>query len=297
MNPILPTHPLGSRKVVSRTRGSSHGPISRLMSPSDLGEQLKPFVFLDLFEADLGALSGSMPLHPHSGIATVTVFTHGDATYDDPQAGHGTLGYGGVEFVRAGSGMWHGKELSGGTSPTVQGFQLWLALPPGLENAAPDAQYVRSEATPSIGPARLILGEFAGAKSIVRAPSGINYLMVTLQPGERWIYAPPKGHDVAWAAIGRGRLNVGTPISTGELAVFETGQMAIAFEGAGPAETTFVVGSAVPHPHELHLGSHSVHTSRAALAAGERNIHEIKRALDAAGDRRSGSGSTPVFRG
>ena len=79
-----------------------------------------------------------MPLHPHSGIATVTVFTSGDATFDDPQAGHGTLGYGGVEFVRAGSGIWHGKELSGGTSPTVQGFQLWLALPPDLENAPPD---------------------------------------------------------------------------------------------------------------------------------------------------------------
>jgi redox-sensitive bicupin YhaK (pirin superfamily) len=40
-----------------------------LMSPSDLGEQLKPFVFLDLFEADMRALAGSMPVHPHSGIA------------------------------------------------------------------------------------------------------------------------------------------------------------------------------------------------------------------------------------
>ena len=45
------------RKVVHRTRGYRHGPIARLMSPSDLGEQLKPFVFLDLFEADMGALS------------------------------------------------------------------------------------------------------------------------------------------------------------------------------------------------------------------------------------------------
>jgi len=34
------------------------------------------------------------------------------------------LGYGDVEWVRAGSGMWHGKELSGGASDTVQGFQL-----------------------------------------------------------------------------------------------------------------------------------------------------------------------------
>jgi redox-sensitive bicupin YhaK (pirin superfamily) len=295
MNPVLPTQGVTARKVVYRTRGSSHGPIARLMSPSDLGERLKPFVFLDRFEADLNALSGSMPLHPHSGIATVTVFTSGDATFDDPQAGHGTLGYGGVEFVRAGSGVWHGKELSGGTSPTVQGFQLWLALPPDLENAPPDAQY--SPSTPSVGPARLILGEYAGAKSPVSAPSGISYLVVTLQPGERWTYQPPQGHDVAWVAIGRGALSAGEAIANGELAIFEPGASPITFEGAGSTATTFVLGSAVPHRHELHLGSHSVHTSASALATGERNIREIKRALDASRDRRSGTGSIPVFRG
>ena len=53
--------PASTRKVVDRTRGYRHGPITRLMSPSDLGERLKPFVFLDLFEADMRALAGNMP--------------------------------------------------------------------------------------------------------------------------------------------------------------------------------------------------------------------------------------------
>jgi redox-sensitive bicupin YhaK (pirin superfamily) len=61
------------------------------MSPSDLGEHLKPFVFLDLFEPDMRAMAGGMPVHPQSGIATITVFTEGDATFDHPQAGHGTV--------------------------------------------------------------------------------------------------------------------------------------------------------------------------------------------------------------
>ena len=106
-----------SRSVIHRTRGLAHGPIVRLMSPSDLGEELKPFVFLDLFEADMRALAGGMPVHPHSGIATITVFTEGDVTFDDPR--HGTLGYGGVEWVRAGRGMWHGRELSAGAARTL----------------------------------------------------------------------------------------------------------------------------------------------------------------------------------
>jgi len=193
-----------ARKIVHRTRGHRQGPITRLISPSDLGERLKPFVFLDRFEADMRALAGSMPVHPHSGIATVTVLTRGDVTFDDPIAGHGTIGYGGFEWARAGIGMWHGKELSAGSSPTVQGFQLWIALPPELERAEPEAQYLSAELVPSIGPARLIVGAYDASTSPAQAPRGINYLMVTLEPGERWTYRPPGGHTVAWVAVGEG---------------------------------------------------------------------------------------------
>ncbi len=103
------------------------------------------------------ALAASMPVHPHSGIATVTVFPEGDVTCDDPHAGRGTIDTGGVEWARAGKGMWHGHELSAGRSPTVRGFQLWLALPPDLETAEAESQYVVSEQIPSVGPARVLV--------------------------------------------------------------------------------------------------------------------------------------------
>jgi hypothetical protein len=38
---------------------------------------------------------------------------------------------------------------------------------------------------PTIGPAHLIVGAYGGATSRVRAPGAINYLLVTLKPGER----------------------------------------------------------------------------------------------------------------
>ena len=60
------------RGVVHRTRGHRHGPVTRLMSPSDLGELLRPFVFLDHFDTAGGSPSG-FGLHPHSGIATVSI--------------------------------------------------------------------------------------------------------------------------------------------------------------------------------------------------------------------------------
>lgn len=45
---------ISTRQIVHRTRGNRHGPITRLVSPSDLGNLIKPFVFLDYFEAEPG---------------------------------------------------------------------------------------------------------------------------------------------------------------------------------------------------------------------------------------------------
>jgi redox-sensitive bicupin YhaK (pirin superfamily) len=58
-------------RIARRTRGQTHGPVTRLMSPSDFGQLLKPFVFLDLFDNHGKPFSG-FGLHPHSGIATLT---------------------------------------------------------------------------------------------------------------------------------------------------------------------------------------------------------------------------------
>jgi hypothetical protein len=54
-----------ARAIVQRTRGRTHGPVTRLMSPSDFGEILKPFVFLDLFDHEGAPFNGA--LHPTPG--------------------------------------------------------------------------------------------------------------------------------------------------------------------------------------------------------------------------------------
>src|SRR5260370_27563940 len=62
---------------------------------------------------------------------------------------------------------------------------------------------------PIIGPARLIVGAYAGARSPVWSPHGVNYLLTTLKPGERWTYEPPLGHLISWVAVGKGALTAG----------------------------------------------------------------------------------------
>jgi redox-sensitive bicupin YhaK (pirin superfamily) len=77
------------------------------MSPGDLGQLLKPFVFLDLCDMDTASFPG-IGLHPHSGIATVTYLFEGSVRYEDTTGATGVLPAGGVEWFKAGHGAWHG---------------------------------------------------------------------------------------------------------------------------------------------------------------------------------------------
>jgi hypothetical protein len=73
------TFPRSGRAIARRTLGRTHGSVTRLMSPSDFGVLLKPFVFLDLFDHEGPPFNG--PLHPHSGIATLTYIAQGAVSF------------------------------------------------------------------------------------------------------------------------------------------------------------------------------------------------------------------------
>src|SRR4029434_2057858 len=71
-----------ARRIALTTRGRRHGPITRLVSPSDIGELIKPFVFLDHAEVTPRA-EPLFGIHPHSGIATLTTVLRGGLVYED----------------------------------------------------------------------------------------------------------------------------------------------------------------------------------------------------------------------
>jgi redox-sensitive bicupin YhaK (pirin superfamily) len=266
------------RRIVQRTRGHSHGPITRLVSPSDIGQLIKPFVFLDYVDID-PKRSPDIGFHPHSGIATVTVILEGQILYEETSGTTGVIDPGGVEWMRAGGGVWHNGGATG--SARVKGFQLWIALPAEMEALEAQAQYLGPREFPRKGPARVILGRYGQAASQVPAPATINYLEVALRKGEKWRYEPPRDHGVAWIAVHRGKLATPAIVDEGELVVFEESNAALEFEAVEDAG--FVLGSAVKHPHDLVLGNYSVHTSPEALRLGETRIAEIGKRLRAEG--------------
>jgi redox-sensitive bicupin YhaK (pirin superfamily) len=265
---------LVTRAILQRTRGATHSPITRLMSPSDFGEILKPFVFLDIFDHE-GDAPFSAGLHPHSGIATLTYILEGAVSYIDPNNVRGRVPAGGVEWMQAGRGMWHGGGLD--HAGRTRGFQLWIALPPELELGPTVSIYQAPEDVPQDGPARVLLGSYGSASSVIVSPSPINYLAVHLKAGERWRYEPPMDHTVLWTAVASGTVSVPDVLRQGDLAAFEQSSEAVEFEARTDVE--FVLGSAVPHQYDLVLGSHSVHTTRTALRDAQAHISAIRTRL------------------
>jgi redox-sensitive bicupin YhaK (pirin superfamily) len=275
MSAVLETRD-GQRPIVLRTRGQRHGPITRLVSPSDIGEFIKPFVFLDLFDIS-AATAPNFGWHPHSGIATLTVVHEGAIEYQETTGVKGILRAGGIEWMRAGGGVWH----TGAALQQAKGFQLWIALPEELENVPSQSHYLSADQVPDEKPARVILGSYGRAKSAIASPASINYFDVQLAAGERWTYQPPLDHEVAWLAVSEGTIRTPEPVSAGEFVAFEESNGALVIQA--DRTSRFVLGSAAKHPHDLVLGHYSVHTTRAALVAGESEIQRIGNQLMAAG--------------
>ncbi|MBC8073974.1 MAG: pirin family protein [Deltaproteobacteria bacterium] len=266
------THSGAHRGIAFRTKGHTHGPITRLMSPGDVGELAKPFVFLDYFETT-GFQGRGFPAHPHSGIATHTTLIQGTFDYGDSTGKSGTLYGGNLEWMQAGGGVWHWGDPR--PSQPVRGYQLWIALPAELENEPAQSHYIDTAQVQVDRNVRVLLGSYGELRSPIPYHEPVTYLHVTLEDGERWTFEPDPEHDIAWLAVNRGGLRTAGVQLSGEMVVFEEGHGEIMLEAIGATE--LVIASARKHPHPLVCGSYSVHTSPAALVRGEQGINEVAR--------------------
>jgi redox-sensitive bicupin YhaK (pirin superfamily) len=266
------------RTILHREPGQAMGPIVRLIDPQGLGELLKPFIFLDFFDAEIEPGFG-FGMHPHSGIATLTWQPGSDVAYQDTTGQKGVLKAGGLEWMNAGGGAWHQGQLLGRGRAT--GFQLWVAMPPLIEDGEAFGQYVPPGQVPRVaipgGELLVLLGELAVADDRAASPieshQRMNYFVVSLEGGASWQFSPPTDHDVAWVFVFDGAAKVqGQAVGRDLLMLDAKGEIEISALGQ-PARV--LVGTAIKHAHPLVVGPSSVHTQRSSLQAGHQRIRAI----------------------
>ncbi|GAB6928694.1 hypothetical protein JCM10914A_26770 [Paenibacillus sp. JCM 10914] len=69
------------------------------------------------------SVEGYIAPHPHQGFEIVTYIIQGKSAYKDSHGTQSDVGPGGLQLLRAGSGVTHEERMTG---PDVEGFQIWF---------------------------------------------------------------------------------------------------------------------------------------------------------------------------
>jgi redox-sensitive bicupin YhaK (pirin superfamily) len=224
-----PSTPAISTVIDARPRDLGGFTVGRLL-PSAARRLVGPFIFFDhMGPADLAPGKGvDVRPHPHIGLATVTYLFDGEIVHRDSLGNEQPIRPGEINWMTAGRGIVHsertGPELRR-TSSTMNGLQLWVALPLAHEEAAPEFHHHRADTLPDLeisgARIRVLAGSAYGEKSPVRVHSPLFCVDVAMPAGcelplpreheERAVYVVDGAIGCGAERAERGRMLVFTP--------------------------------------------------------------------------------------
>ena len=173
--------------------------------------------------------------HPHRGFETVTIVYSGEVDHRDSAGGGGRIGPGDVQWMTAGSGLVHEEMHSwdytrhGGP---FEAIQLWVNLPKRLKMTTPRYQTLLAADIPQIelpdggGSARVIAGEFNGAKGPAQTFTPMALLEIHLNAGHGTLVPVMAGHNASLFVLrGNVKINGRTEAKAAEFVQFgDTGE-------------------------------------------------------------------------
>ena len=157
--------------------------------------------FLDHYgPEDLGDRPGMQVwAHPHTGLQTVSWLLEGAVEHRDSLGSRALVRPGELNLMTAGRGIVHSELSLPDRPPRLHGVQLWVALPDGVRDIAPDfAAYpdlpdLFSAPTDGVR-GTVLLGELNGVRSPATVHSPMGGADLVLEPGR----AAALDLDPAW---------------------------------------------------------------------------------------------------
>jgi len=150
--------------------------------PADDRDAVGPFVFVDHYRVKTLRGIGDKP-HPHAGIEVISYLLEGGMEHRDSMGFRDRLGPGDAQWIRAGSGILHAEQPSGGR----HGLQLWTSLPPGQKFAKPAYASWRAADIPRVellgGRVDVVAGTLANAEGPMRLATSTTFAHARLEPG------------------------------------------------------------------------------------------------------------------
>jgi len=164
----------------------------RRLLPADGTKSVGPVIFFDHFGPAQFSPGQGMDVrpHPHIGLATITYLFAGEILHRDSLGNVQPIRPAEINWMTAGRGISHSERTPPAlreAGHSLQGLQLWVALPEDSEQGEPDFVHYAAEQIPIVRQQgvclRLIVGEGWGAVSPVKAASPTLYADAQISQG------------------------------------------------------------------------------------------------------------------
>ncbi len=237
-------------------------PVRSIFSYNDQPERFSPFLLLDYagparFEPTTTERRG-VGSHPHRGFETVSIVYHGEVSHRDSSGGGGTIGPGDIQWMTAAGGIvheeFHGERYAREGGP-FEMVQLWVNLPARDKMKPPGYQGITVDQTPTIelpegaGTARLIAGEFMGAKAPAHTFTPMQVWDLRLKAGSTVTLPAPEGHTTVPLVLhGRVRTPGGAEATDAEMMVFTREGEGVRLEALTDATVLWLSGEPIDEP-------------------------------------------------
>ncbi|RAI02129.1 quercetin 2,3-dioxygenase [Acuticoccus sediminis] len=236
-------------------------PVRSLFSYNTLGAHISPFLLLDYagphtFEPT--DKRRGVGRHPHRGFETVTIVYEGEVEHRDSAGNGGVIGPGDVQWMTAAGGIIHEEYHSPGFARTGGPFrmvQLWVNLPakhktaPGGYQGIPKADIPVVPLPKGAGKARIIAGEYRGAKGPAKTFTPINVWDLALKADADVTLDLPVGHT-AMLVVLAGHVTIGDGHAAGaaDVVLLERDGRDVDVHADGEATLLILTGEPIDEP-------------------------------------------------
>lgn len=201
-------------KTIKANHKAEYEPIADLVTyramptKSVAMNQLDPFIFLNHHgwqEYRPGNQGLPFGPHPHRGFETVTFILEGDLTHKDSSGAASTIKAGGVQWMRAGSGLIHAEissdEFKKNGGP-LEILQLWVNLPAKHKMAAPQYTGLQKNEIPEVQldggniSLQAISGDWEGTPGAIRPLTDIHLACLRCKKNARHTFSVEPGRNI-----------------------------------------------------------------------------------------------------
>lgn len=262
------SHPTAPRVEVSDSRDEQVGKIRvRRALPRKGRRTVGAWCFADhMGPADVTENSGlDVGPHPHIGLQTVTWLIDGQVLHRDSLGSEQVIKPGQLNLMTSGDAVSHAEEATGHYRGTLEGIQLWVALPEATRHGGAafehHAELPQSELDGAV--ATVLIGDFANLESPARHDTPLVGVDLALH---RPTTVPLRADFEYAVVVLEGSIGIdGTALPPGKLGYLSRGRDELRLDLREPARAVLLGGE--PFEEQIVMWWNFVARSRAEIDA------------------------------